>query len=101
MVQKGDGRGEPVTEAGDGMPLYLPLAHNYGRLLHLSAAYIGFTIAFLGDPLRVGDELQRVRPTLFPSVPRVYEKIHTAVAASFEQQTGARRKLVDWSLGVG
>jgi long-chain acyl-CoA synthetase len=43
----------------------------------------------------------RVRPTLFPSVPRVYEKIHTAVLAGFEAQTGVRKGLVDWAMGVG
>ena len=96
MVQKGDEMEDRLTQPGDVMLLYLPLAHNYGRLLHLSAAYIGFTIAFLPDPLRAATELQRVRPTLFPSVPRVYEKIHTAVVAKFEAETGARKKLVDW-----
>jgi long-chain acyl-CoA synthetase len=101
MVQKGDEMEDRLTEPGDVMLLYLPLAHNYGRLLHLSAAYIGFTIAFLPEPLRAGTELQRVRPTLFPSVPRVYEKIHTAVLAGFAQQTGVKRKLIDWSLRVG
>jgi long-chain acyl-CoA synthetase len=101
MVQKGDEMEERLTQPGDVMLLYLPLAHNYGRLLHLSAAYIGFTIAFLPDPLRAATELPRVKPTLFPSVPRVYEKIHTAVVAKFDEETGARRKLVDWALGVG
>jgi long-chain acyl-CoA synthetase len=101
MVQKGDEMEDRLTEPGDVMLLYLPLAHNYGRLLHLSSAYIGFTIAFLPEPLRAGTELQRVRPTLFPSVPRVYEKIHTAVLAGFAEQTGVKRKLVDWSLRVG
>ncbi len=101
MVQKGDEMDDRLTEPGDRMLLYLPLAHNYGRLLHLSAAYIGFTIAFLPEPLRAGAELQRVRPTLFPSVPRVYEKIHTAVLAGFAEQTGVKRKLIDWSLRVG
>ena len=101
MVQKGDELEERLTEPGDLMLLYLPLAHNYGRLLHLSAAYIGFTIAFLPDPLRAGAELPRVRPTLFPSVPRVYEKVHTAVLAKFEEETGPRRKLIDWALDVG
>ena len=101
MVQKGDEMEERLTQPGDVMLLYLPLAHNYGRLLHLSAAYIGFTIAFLPDPLRAATELPRVRPTLFPSVPRVYEKIHTAVVAKFDEETGARRKLIDWALGVG
>jgi long-chain acyl-CoA synthetase len=101
MVQKGDEMEDRLTEPGDVMLLYLPLAHNYGRLLHLSAAYIGFTIAFLPDPLRAATELQRVRPTLFPSVPRVYEKIHTAVVAKFDEETGARKKLIDWALRVG
>jgi long-chain acyl-CoA synthetase len=101
MVQKGDEMEDRLTEPGDVMLLYLPLAHNYGRLLHLSAAYIGFTVAFLPDPLRAATELPRVRPTLFPSVPRVYEKIHTAVLAGFEERTGAQRRIVDWALRVG
>jgi long-chain acyl-CoA synthetase len=101
MVQKGDEMEDRQANAGDLMLLYLPLAHNYGRLLHLSAAYIGFAIAFLPDPLQAGAELVRVRPTLFPSVPRVYEKIYTAVQANFEAQTGVKRKLIDWALRVG
>jgi long-chain acyl-CoA synthetase len=83
------------------MLLYLPLAHNYGRLLHLSAAYVGYTVAFLPDPLRAAEALPRVRPTLFPSVPRVFEKIHAAVAAGFDEQTGLRRRIADWALSVG
>jgi long-chain acyl-CoA synthetase len=101
MVAKADEMEHRLTEPGDLMLLYLPLAHNYGRLLHLSAAYVGFTIAFLPDPLRAGTELARVRPTLFPSVPRVYEKIHTAVVAGFESQTGVRKAIVDWAMTVG
>jgi long-chain acyl-CoA synthetase len=101
MVQKGDELEERITRPDDVMLLYLPLAHNYGRLLHLSAAYIGFTVAFLPDPLRAGTELQRVRPTLFPSVPRVYEKIHTAVVTELDALHGPRRRIADWALRVG
>jgi long-chain acyl-CoA synthetase len=42
-----------------------------------------------------------VRPTLLPSVPRLYEKVHTAVLAQFEQVHGPRRRLLDWALAVG
>jgi len=102
MVQKGDEvEGGRLTEPGDVMLLYLPLAHNYGRLLHLSAAYVGYTIAFLPDPLLAAVELPRVRPHLFPSVPRVYEKIHTAVVARFEETRGVQKALIDWALRVG
>jgi len=45
--------------------------------------------------------LPHVRPTIFPSVPRVYEKIHAAVIAGFDERTGVQRRIVDWALGVG
>ena len=85
----------------DTMLLYLPLAHNFGRLMHLSGPYVGYTIAFLPDPLQAATALGAVRPTIFPSVPRVYEKIHTGVLAKFDEETGARRRLIDWALDVG
>ena len=72
------------------MLLFLPLAHNFGRLMHLSGPYIGFTIAFLPDPLAVGDALLSVSPTVFPSVPRVYEKVHTAGARAVRGGNGSQ-----------
>jgi long-chain acyl-CoA synthetase len=89
------------TGPEDTMLLYLPLAHNFGRLMHLSGAYVGYAIAFLPDPLQAAAALPAVRPTVFPSVPRVYEKVHSAVVAKFDAETGAKRKLIDWALGVG
>ena len=89
------------TGPEDTMLLYLPLAHNFGRLMHLSGAYVGYAIAFLPDPLQAAAALPQVKPTVFPSVPRVYEKVHTAVLARFDAETGAKRKLIDWALRVG
>ena len=37
--------------------LYLPLAHNFGRLMHLTGPYVGYTIAFLPDPLQTAAAL--------------------------------------------
>jgi len=87
--------------ADDVMLLYLPLAHNYGRLMLLLGAHVGFTIAFLADPLRVAEALPQVRPTLLPSVPRIYEKVHSAVLARFDAATGVKRRLIDWALPIG
>ena len=81
--------------------LYLPLAHNFGRCLHLLAAYVGATVAFCPDPMRVAEVAPVVKPTVLPSVPRVFEKVHTAVQASFDEATGVKRRLIDWALGVG
>ena len=88
-------------DADDVILLYLPLAHNFGRCLHLLAAYLGSTIAFCPDPMRVAEVAPVVKPTVLPSVPRVYEKVHTAVQASFDEATGLKRRLVDWALRVG
>jgi long-chain acyl-CoA synthetase len=81
--------------------LFLPLAHNFGRCLHLLSAYLGCTIAFCPDPMRVAEVAATVEPTVLPSVPRVFEKVHTGVQASFDEATGVKRKLVDWALRVG
>jgi long-chain acyl-CoA synthetase len=85
----------------DVMLLYLPLAHNFGRLMHLNAAYSGMTTAFCPDPYAVAEALPHVRPTILPSVPRVYEKVHSAVTTAFAAETGVKRRIIDWALGVG
>ena len=74
----------------DALLLYLPLAHNFGRCLHLLGAYVGFTIAF--TPIRcVSGRWHRRCGDRASSVPRVYEKVHTAVLASFDEATGVKR----------
>jgi long-chain acyl-CoA synthetase len=85
----------------DVLLLYLPLAHNFGRYMHLLGPHIGMTIAFCPDPRRLGEVMPAVRPTIMPTVPRVLEKVHTAVTASFEEATGIKRRLIDWALRVG
>jgi long-chain acyl-CoA synthetase len=92
---------EAFALADDTMLLYLPLAHNFGRLMHLLGGHTGYTIAFCPDPLRVAEALPAVRPTLLPSVPRLYEKVHTAVLSQFGEVQGPRRRLLEWALRVG
>jgi len=92
---------EDLGLGDDVMLLYLPLAHNFGRLMTLWGAYAGFTIAFCPDPYAVADVLPQVRPTLLPSVPRMYEKAHTPIMSKLEAASGPRRRLADWALGVG
>src|SRR5205823_10444305 len=78
----------------DVMLLYLPLAHNFARLMHLLGAHLGYTIAFVPDPRRIAELMPQVRPTVLPTVPRVLEKVHTAVSANFASATGDRKSVV-------
>jgi long-chain acyl-CoA synthetase len=89
------------VRAGDRTVLFLPLAHNFGRLVHFTAARVGYTIAFCPDVDGLADALVAVRPQFLPGVPRVYEKVHAAVQAQLEAAAGVRRWLADWSVGVG
>jgi long-chain acyl-CoA synthetase len=92
---------EAFAFSDDTMLLYLPLAHNFGRLMHLLGAHVGYTIAFCPDPLRIAEVLPVVRPTILPSVPRLYEKVHTALQAQFELTRGAKRRLLNFALRTG
>ncbi len=92
---------ERLFEPGDTVLLFLPLAHNFGRLVQYCGAGIGLTIAFCPEAADVPDALARVRPTIFPSVPRLFEKVHAGVRASLAEATGAKRRLAGWALAVG
>jgi long-subunit acyl-CoA synthetase (AMP-forming) len=56
--------------------------------MHLSGAYVGYAIAFLPDPLQAAAALPAVKPTVFPSVPAVYEKIHTGGRGEVRRRDG-------------
>jgi len=67
--------------------MFLPLAHVLARLTQAVVLDVGGTIAYWGgDSRRIVAELAEVAPTHFPAVPRVYEKLHTAIVAGVQEQ---------------
>src|SRR5262245_9704178 len=67
--------------------LFLPLAHAFARLIELGAMDVGSTIAYWErDPLKIIPNLMEVRPTYFPSVPRIFEKIYAMAVANAPDQ---------------
>ncbi|CAA7267913.1 unnamed protein product [Cyclocybe aegerita] len=58
---------------------YLPLAHIYERVCELCTIAIGGRIGyFTGDPLRLLEDAQALKPNFFPSVPRVLNRVYQA-----------------------
>ncbi|KAF9001906.1 hypothetical protein BDQ17DRAFT_1357697 [Cyathus striatus] len=56
---------------------YLPLAHIYERICELSTVAVGGRIGyFTGDPLRLLEDAQLLKPNFFPSVPRVLNRVY-------------------------
>jgi long-chain acyl-CoA synthetase len=85
----------------DTVLLFLPMAHSFARICHQSAAYHGATLAPCADATRVPEALARVRPTILPAVPRVYEKVHANALGEIERAGGAKRAIGRWALRVG
>jgi long-chain acyl-CoA synthetase len=74
-------KGEDVTY------LYLPLAHAFALLIQLIAFDVGGTIAYFGgDPKQIIPELAEIKPTYFPSVPRIFEKLYTLVTSKADPE---------------
>ena len=81
---------------------FLPLAHVLARVAQMVALGAGARIIYwTGDATKIVDELGETGPTHFPAVPRIYEKIHSAVMGRIEDGPSAQRRLFDWALQAG
>ncbi len=81
--------------------LWLPLAHIFGKVLLAIAMDCGCTTAVDGRLDKIVDNLAVVKPTWMGAAPRIFEKARGKVMGTFEEATGVKRALIDWSLGVG
>ncbi len=91
-----------VIEGEDVTYLYLPLAHSFALLIQLGSFDLGATIAYWErDPLKIMPNLSELKPTYFPSVPRIFEKIYTAANSGMEKEGGLKKAIFDWSIRIG
>ena len=73
----------------ESMLSYLPLAHIYGRMIEHGALWAGGGIGFFhGDILALVDDLQQLRPTMFSSVPRLFNRFGGAIRAGTVEKSG-------------
>ena len=64
----------------DCMISYLPLAHSFEQVLFNASIVYGTRIGyFAGDVHKLTDDCQVLKPTLFPSVPRIYNRIYDKI----------------------
>jgi long-chain acyl-CoA synthetase len=67
---------------GDVVYLYLPLAHSFAQLVQADCIEVGAAIAYWGgDTKQIVGELGQVKPTVLPSVPRIFEKVYAVAMA--------------------
>ncbi len=87
---------------GEVVYLFLPLAHAFAIVVQFVAIDLGATIAYWEkDPLKIVPNLSELKPTYFPSVPRIFEKLYTQATAKIAEAGGFKEKIFWWSIGVG
>jgi long-chain acyl-CoA synthetase len=84
-------------EQDDLVYLFLPLAHAFALLVQFGATDLGAPIAYWEkDPQKIVPNLMEVKPTYFPSVPRIFEKIYTMATTAAPD-----RELLDKAVALG
>ena len=79
---------------------FLPLAHVFARAMHWLQLKSGFVCAYAEAITKVVDNMSEIKPTFFPAVPRIYEKIHQAVMAKVEAKHGVGGAYARWALAA-
>src|SRR3954453_11793519 len=91
-----------VIEDEDLAYLYLPLAHSFALLIQFGTFDLGTTLAYWErDPLKILPNLAELKPSYFPSVPRIFEKIYTAATSGIEKEGGLKKAIFNWAIKTG
>jgi long-chain acyl-CoA synthetase len=81
---------------------FLPLSHIFERMFgHYCMFHSGVIINYAENVDSVAADMERWRPTLMASVPRLYEKIYGRVLERVRSSSPVRQRLFFWAKRVG
>src|SRR5215207_3514698 len=79
---------------------FLPLSHSFERTVDYIYFYSGCSIAYAESVAAVAQNMQEVKPQVFVSVPRVYEKVLARVQENVATSSPTKQKIFSWAQGV-
>ncbi|HYH44223.1 MAG TPA: long-chain fatty acid--CoA ligase, partial [Thermoanaerobaculia bacterium] len=79
---------------------FLPLSHSFERTVDYIYFYEGCSIAYAESVAVVAQNMQEVKPQVFVSVPRVYEKVLARVQENVATSSPVKQKIFAWAQGV-
>ncbi len=80
---------------------FLPLSHIYERSWVFFCLHQGIQVYFNQDPKQIVEVIKEVKPTLMCTVPRIFEKIFSAIQDKRKEASPTKMKLASWALGIG
>ncbi len=79
----------------DSLLSYLPLCHIFERNLSMAMPLVfGYTVNFAESVDTIQENIQEISPSFFAAVPRILEKLHSAVLIKLEDSTWLKRSVV-------
>lgn len=90
----------PAIDENDVSLSFLPFSHIFERAWVSYVLHRGAVNCYLEDAHLVREALAEVRPTLMCAVPRLYEKIYTAVWDKVQQAPKRKQTLFNWAIRV-
>ncbi len=79
---------------------FLPLSHVFERTVDYALFARGAQICYVEAIERVPTRLLEVRPTIMVSVPRLFERSYIKIVSKLQQESGVKRRLIDWALAT-
>jgi long-chain acyl-CoA synthetase len=89
-----------VMKPEDSLMLFLPLAHSFAQVVKAAWVALGFTLIFAESVEKVVANLAETKPTIFPAVPRVFEKVFANVQAGAMSAPGLKGSLGRWAFSL-
>lgn len=96
--------GPPVLGATpeDSTLAFLPSGHITQRVvMELLPIICGVPVWFSESLMRLPEELQSVKPTIFVAPPRFWERVHSSIRTEVAKRSWLARKLFAWALKAG
>jgi long-chain acyl-CoA synthetase len=91
-----------AIDEGDVSLSFLPMAHVAERVLAFYGRInTGMGTYFASSIAKVLEEVTEVKPTIFGSVPRIFEKAYAKIMSTVEQAPPTRQRIFRWAERVG
>ncbi|MBN1699150.1 MAG: long-chain fatty acid--CoA ligase [Spirochaetales bacterium] len=88
--------------AGDIFLSVLPVWHAFERSAEYVALFTGCSLAYsklIGKVIL--EDMEAIRPTIFPSVPRIWESVRSGIYKKIREEGGIKKVLFDFFVKVG
>lgn len=86
-----------MMEPSDAVMLFLPLAHVFAQVVKAAWLSMGFRLIIAESVDKLMANIVETRPTVLPSVPRVFEKVYNTVVSNGTSAPGLKGRLTRWA----